>query len=339
MQAQQILRGDQIVGMRGAGFDVVQPHHQRVERGNALARREVALLAGRVAEGHGADFVAFLQRHVTEQHQRVERLVEVAAAGLARALVGAHAPAAVEHEEDALVAVVLEFPHDRLAVALAGLPVDVADRVAAPVFRQLAEVRAHAALRIGLDADLRQPPVAGEPGVAGDGREVGVDADVPRLAHAAQQFQAATARAATQLCAAEARDSASHGGDGVADVGAPARGHRHRLRQPVEHKAWIEFVEHLDRPGKRAFVHDAQRQHRGHAQRESVGPFALNAQRRGAPRGDALPQVQQQPAQAQCRQRRAHRHHSLQRRARQQGRGRGHGQQGEALRGATAGDH
>jgi hypothetical protein len=45
-------------------------------------------------------------------------------------LVGAHAAAAVEQEEHALVALVLEFAHDGPLVAQRGFPVDVAQRVA-----------------------------------------------------------------------------------------------------------------------------------------------------------------------------------------------------------------
>ena len=109
---------------------------------------------GGAAEGHRADLVAFLQRDVGEQHQRVERGVEVAAAALRRAFVGAHPAPAVEQEDDALVALVLVLANDRAAVAQRRLPVDVADRVAGAVVGELLEVGAAAAHRIALDADL-----------------------------------------------------------------------------------------------------------------------------------------------------------------------------------------
>ena len=57
------------------------------------------------------------------------------------AVLAAHAAAAVEQEEDLLVAFVLVFAGDRRAFASGGLPVDLAQGVAVAEFAQLVELR------------------------------------------------------------------------------------------------------------------------------------------------------------------------------------------------------
>ena len=164
--------------------------------------------SGRAAEGHRADLVAFLQGDVGEQHQRVERGVEVAAAAAGGAFVGAHASAAVEQEDDALVALVLVLAHDRPALAQRRLPVDVADRVARPVVGELLEIGAAAAHRIALDADLGEAPVAGEPGVARDRGEVRIDAQVASSPPTTRMSKQPASAAHAQLGRREARRAA-----------------------------------------------------------------------------------------------------------------------------------
>ena len=60
--------------------------------------------------------------------------------------VGTHAAAAIEQEDDALVALVLVLADHRAAGAPGRLPVDVANGIARPVIRELLEIGAAAAL-------------------------------------------------------------------------------------------------------------------------------------------------------------------------------------------------
>src|SRR6185436_753241 len=94
----------------------------------------------------------------------------------ASAVVGAHAAAAVDQQHDALVALVLKLADDRLVVPQRLLPVDMPNRVAVAILGELLEVGALAALHERLDADLLEPPVAGQPCIARDLGEIGIDA-------------------------------------------------------------------------------------------------------------------------------------------------------------------
>ena len=127
-------------------------------------------------------------------------------------VVGAHAPAAVDQQHHALIALVLELAQDGLVLAQRGLPVDVAHRIAVAVLGELLEVGAFAALLVGLDADFLQPAVAREPGITRHLREVGVRA--PRLGFA-ERVPAARSRPST-------RADAQIGGRKV-DFAAPRR--------------------------------------------------------------------------------------------------------------------
>src|SRR4051812_35246438 len=91
-------------------------------------------------------------------------------------VVSAHAPAAVDEQHDALIALVLEFAQDGLVLPQRGLPVDVAHRISVAIFGELLEVRALATLLVGLDADFLEPAVAGEPRVTCHLREVRIAA-------------------------------------------------------------------------------------------------------------------------------------------------------------------
>ena len=129
LSAEQIFGGGHVVGMGGRGLYGVHLAHQRVQRRRAFAGREDALLSGRRAEGHRADRVAPFERHVGQQHHSVQHLVEMCGADRALPIVCAHAPPAVDEQQDALVALVLELADDRFAQPQRSSPVDVAHRI------------------------------------------------------------------------------------------------------------------------------------------------------------------------------------------------------------------
>jgi hypothetical protein len=88
---------------------------------------------------------------------------------------GAHPPPAVQQEQHGLVALVLIVPGDRFAGAGGGLPVDLPQAVADAVFAQLEESLTLAAPPSAVNPHQRLAPVRGEPDVAGDGGEIGID--------------------------------------------------------------------------------------------------------------------------------------------------------------------
>ena len=143
-----------------------------------------------------------------------KHLIEVRGADRAVPIVGAHAPAAVDEQHDALIALVLELADDRLALPQRRPPVDVAHRIADAVLGQLLEVGALAALLVGLDADFLQAAIAGQPGVARDLREVGIDAARLVGAEPLEQLAQSPARADAHV-----RRRERH-------LAAPRRGHR-----------------------------------------------------------------------------------------------------------------
>jgi hypothetical protein len=62
-----------------------------------------------------APTVTLRERHVRQQHDRVQDLVEVAGDGLDGTIVGPHPPAAVDKQHDALIVLVLEMADKRFA--------------------------------------------------------------------------------------------------------------------------------------------------------------------------------------------------------------------------------
>ncbi|MNP37236.1 hypothetical protein D3C76_1306730 [compost metagenome] len=68
-------------------------------------------------------------------------------------------PAAVEHEDDLLVALVLILPGNRRALAGGGFPVDLAQAVALAKLAQLMEFQAQAPSLFTTDAKLAEPVV------------------------------------------------------------------------------------------------------------------------------------------------------------------------------------
>ena len=110
----KLVRGGDVVGVRRRRLHVVQLAHQEVQRVDALARRDDALVPGGSAEGHGADRVALAAARRSQQHHRVQHLVEVRAADAVRDASSARMrrPQSIE-QHHALVALVLELAHDR----------------------------------------------------------------------------------------------------------------------------------------------------------------------------------------------------------------------------------
>ncbi|MCY1420746.1 hypothetical protein D9M71_363790 [compost metagenome] len=74
-------------------------------------------------------------------------------------ILATHVPAAVEHENDLLIAFVLIFPGNRRALACGGFPVDLAQAVALAKFAQLMELQAQAPPLFLADAKLAEPVV------------------------------------------------------------------------------------------------------------------------------------------------------------------------------------
>ena len=72
-------------------------------------------------------------------------------------VMAAHASAAVEHEQDLLIALVLIFPRNGRAVPGRGFPVDLTQAVAFTKFAQLVKLQAQSPTRLLANADLPKP--------------------------------------------------------------------------------------------------------------------------------------------------------------------------------------
>ncbi len=188
LAAEQLRGRVDVVGMGRRRLHIVEFAHEEIERANPLARCDRAFCACRGPEGHRAHFVTLAQRDIGQQHDRIQHVIEEGAADALVRLIGTHASPAVDEQHDALVTLVLKFADDRLAEAARGLPIDVAYGIAQVVLGQLVEVRAFAAAPIGLDAELREPPVSREPGVTGHLGEIGKHAARLQLTEALEQL-------------------------------------------------------------------------------------------------------------------------------------------------------
>ncbi len=113
----------------------------------------------------------------------------------ARAVIGAHAPTAVDKQQHALIALILELPDYRFTHAKRGFPVDVPHRIAVAIFRELLEIRALAALLVGLDTDFLKATVAGKPRVTRDLLKIRIHAPFFSFAQPLHQLAEAEARA------------------------------------------------------------------------------------------------------------------------------------------------
>ncbi|MNQ86508.1 hypothetical protein D3C85_1017040 [compost metagenome] len=149
---QAVGRGGEVGRLQGAA-QVVYGVQQHIELRLALDRREEALLLP--GKGRQTDRVALAQGHIAEQQAGIEGVVEVRQF----AVLAAHAPAAVEQEDDLLVALVLVLAGDRRALAGGGLPVDLAQAVAVAEFAQLVKLQAQTAAWPLAHAELAEPVV------------------------------------------------------------------------------------------------------------------------------------------------------------------------------------
>src|SRR5665213_2009267 len=86
-----------------------------------------------------------------------------------------HARTAIEEEDDLLVAFILVFPRDELAVARARFPVDLAGRIALPILAQLLEFHALAAPGALQKPNLFEASVEHQQRVVRNAGEVRVD--------------------------------------------------------------------------------------------------------------------------------------------------------------------
>lgn len=186
-----------------------------------------AVVAG---EGHGAHRVALAQGHVGQQQAGVEGMVEVRQV----AVLAAHAAAAVEQEEDLLVAFVLVFAGDRRAFASGGLPVDLAQGVAVAEFAQLVELQAEAAALAAAYADLVEPVVDRHQFGAVEAGEVRVDAGLAACFQVAALPPQAQRAGQFQLAAGKHEVTAVERPHPVADLGAFARAQFDLLRQVLK---------------------------------------------------------------------------------------------------------
>ncbi len=164
-------------------------------------------------------------------------------------IVGAHPPAAVDHQDHALIALVLELAHDRLADPLRRSPVDVPHRVADAVLGQLLEVGAAAALLIGLDADFLQAPIAGQPGVARDLARNQGTRDAVGWAEPFPQLAQPPARSDAHVGGRERDFAPQRRHDAVGRLDAFAADHGHRDRQAVGLERRIGVVVEIAAPG------------------------------------------------------------------------------------------
>ena len=117
---QQLVDGSGIVGRALGALQVVHAVEQVADLGLALGwGNEARLVAG---EGRQPHRVTLAQGHVGQQQAGIEGVVEMSQI----AILAAHAPAAVEQEDDLLVPFVLVLAGDRRALARSGFPVDLA---------------------------------------------------------------------------------------------------------------------------------------------------------------------------------------------------------------------
>ncbi|MNC57503.1 hypothetical protein D3C75_1071690 [compost metagenome] len=92
----------------------------------------------------------------------------------------AHVPAAVEHEDNLLITLVLILPGNRRALAGGGFPVDLAQAVAFTEFPELMELQAQAATLFLAHTELAEPVIHSQQLTAIKAGKVGIDAGVVR---------------------------------------------------------------------------------------------------------------------------------------------------------------
>ncbi|MCY1536062.1 hypothetical protein D9M68_714990 [compost metagenome] len=174
------------------------------------------------------------------------------------AILAAHAAAAVEKEDDLLIALVLVFAGDRRALASCGLPVDLAQRVAVAEFPQLVEFQAQATTRPLTHTELAEPVVHRLQLGAVEAGEVRVDAGLAGQVECAPLIPQPQRAGQGHLAGGEVEVAARARAHPVAELGALAGMQRHPLRQGLELHGGRYLVEH---PGfQRTFVRMVQGQ-------------------------------------------------------------------------------
>ncbi len=198
-------------------------------------------------------------------------MVEIISSAGGVSVVRAHASAAVDEQHDALVALVLVFAHDRLAEAQRRFPVDVPQRIADAVFRQLFEVRAFAAALIGLDAELLQAAVAGEPGVARDLGEVWKYAPGLSLAQPLEQLAQSKPGSDMDIRGLQGYIAAPHGHDVVRDLGLLASLNREAYGKAVGTECRVDIVIQQAPPLERTYGLERNPDFALHSNGEGIG--------------------------------------------------------------------
>ena len=213
----------QIVGRLQRRLQVEQAVHQRRDRGDRFARRQEPRAI--VRECADANRIALSQRHIRQEQQGIQRVVEMRH----RSVLGAHALSAIEHQHDLLVALVLVLPGDEPSGPCRGAPVDLAWRVVLPVVAELVELQSLTAPASLQDADLREAIVGGEPRVMHDSSEVRVDANARGLPDRLLVVPQPERRVETHVQRAQTAGAALERTYPIGQPGDGASRHRERL--------------------------------------------------------------------------------------------------------------
>ncbi len=205
----------------------------------------------------------------------------VADAGLT--IVGAHATATVDQQHDALVTGILELPDNGLAEAQRSLPVDPTYRVADAILGELLEVCSGAAAPVGLDANLGEAPVSGQPRVACHLREVRIDASHPGITERFQQLAESEPRPDPYVSRREGYLAAAGGSDPIGEGHTLAAADRQRGGQSFRLQTRIGVIVNRDVPTQGPDTLDDQIDIPFHADSQCRGHHAGHAGRRLQP--------------------------------------------------------
>ena len=123
------------IARRRAAAVVVEMIQHGAHRVLAFHGRQPAV---RAAEAQHADAVALLQRDVAEEERGIQAVIKLRQ----RAVVRAHPPSAIEHEDERLVLLLAIFARDEMAAARGGLPVHLRKDIAVHVFAELVKFAA-----------------------------------------------------------------------------------------------------------------------------------------------------------------------------------------------------
>ncbi|HTU62231.1 MAG TPA: hypothetical protein VMF89_27420, partial [Polyangiales bacterium] len=130
-------------------------------------------------------------------------------------------------------------------------------RIAVAILRELLEIRALAALLKGLDPDLLQPPIAGEPGIARNLLEIRKHAPLFARTQPLQQLAETEAGAHMHVRRLEYDFASPRRRDGVLKLYLLATGQIERLRHSFAVETRVRVVVQPAAPIERAFrLHD-----------------------------------------------------------------------------------